>query len=148
MLTYISFIIFTYILIVLQKEQEGRLIGYIGALLFGISYIFWAATVVYPMLEETANYEQLVYKIGLMYYINGIILFLGTLFFAYDVYYIDFYPRWTSVALIIGAVCSILFPIVGISVYYQLIASTIRSIAFIGIGMFLLMNINEKNSLE
>ncbi|MFX0073673.1 MAG: hypothetical protein ACFFAO_21555 [Candidatus Hermodarchaeota archaeon] len=146
-LTYISFLIFTYILVALQKEQEGRSIGYIGALIFGISYVFWAATVVYPMVEDIANYEQLIDRIGLMYYINGILLFTGTILFAYDVYRVNYYPRWTSIALIVGAVSSIVFPIIGISAYFQLIASSIRSVAFIGIGFFLLMNKDEVNSI-
>ena len=63
-----------------QRPRIGRL-GFLGAIAYAYSYVFFTSTVVYALIAGTPNYEALVKVFGAWMTVHGLIMLVGGLAF-------------------------------------------------------------------
>jgi hypothetical protein len=123
-------------LFVVQRPRIGRL-GFIGALGYAYSFVFFTGTVVYAMVNGTTNWGALSDRLGAWVVIHGVVMVLAGSAFGLAVIRAGMLPRWTGVALIAGVV------LVGVSTglpeIAQAAAAGVRDLAWAGMGASLLV---------
>jgi hypothetical protein len=118
-----------------QRPRIGRL-GFLGALAYAYSYVFFTSTVVYALISRTPNYKALVKVFGAWMTVHGLILLLGGLAFGLAVARVGVLPRWTGVCLMAGVVLVVAAS--GLSDVARTAAAAVPAIAFTGMGIALL----------
>ena len=146
-LTYAAFVLIPFFVLglyALQMPQSGWL-GLIGALAYGLAFIFYSGTAVYALTAKTANYEILVIELGFLYTFHGALLVIGATLFGMEIIRAKVLPFWTGITLIIGAILGVVINLMGLSDIFQVISSAIRSVAFIGMGIEVLKGLSAHN---
>jgi hypothetical protein len=118
-----------------QRPRIGRL-GFLGAIAYGYSYVFFTSTVVYALIAGTPNYKALAKLFGPWMTVHGLILLLGGLAFGWAVVRAGVLPRWTGVCLMAGVVLVVAAS--GLPNIPRTVAAAVPAIAFIGMGAALL----------
>ena len=122
-------------LYLVQRPAIGRL-GLVSAAAYAYAYVFFTGTVVYALVEGTADYDALGDDLGAAMTIHGAIMLLAGLGFGYAVIRARVLPAWTGAALMVGVVLVALTQ--GTAEGVQLIAAGIRDLGFAGMGAALL----------
>jgi hypothetical protein len=114
-----------------QRPRIGRL-GFLGAIAYAYSYVFFTSTVVYALISGTPNYKALAKLFGPWMTVHGLILLLGGLAFGWAVVRAGVLPRWTGVCLMAGVVLVVAAS--GLPDIARTVAAAVPAIAFIGMG--------------
>jgi hypothetical protein len=114
-----------------QRPRIGRL-GFLGAIAYAYSYVFFTSTVVYALISGTPNYTALAKLFGPWMTVHGLILLLGGLAFGWAVVRAGVLPRWTGVCLMAGVVLVVAAS--GLPDIARTVAAAVPAIAFIGMG--------------
>jgi hypothetical protein len=118
-------------LYVVQRPQIGRL-GQLSAVAYAYSFVFFTGTVVYALIHETSDYDDLARDLQPWMTIHGAIMVLAGAGFGVAVIRARVLPRWTAIALMAGVL------LVSLSQTLpegpQLLAAGIRDLAFAGMG--------------
>jgi hypothetical protein len=122
-------------LYLVQRPAIGRL-GLVSAAAYAYAYVFFTGTVVYALVEGTADYDALSDDLGAAMTIHGAIMLLAGLGFGCAVIRARVLPAWTGAALMVGVVLVALTQ--GTAEGVQLIAAGIRDLGFAGMGAALL----------
>ena len=122
-------------LYVAQRPEIGRL-GLISAIGYAYSFVFFTSTVVYAIVNSTADYSTLTGDIGASMTAHGAIMVIAGVGFGLAVIRAGVLPSWTGVALAAGVVAVAATQIAPSGV--QLMAAGIRATAFVGMGCALL----------
>ena len=122
-------------LYLVQRPAIGGL-GLVSAAAYAYAYVFFTGTVVYALVEGTADYDALSDDLGAAMTIHGAIMLLAGLGFGYAVIRARVLPAWTGAALMVGVVLVALTQ--GTAEGVQLIAAGIRDLGFAGMGAALL----------
>jgi hypothetical protein len=118
-----------------QRPRIGRL-GFLGAIGYAYSYVFFTSTVVYALIAGTPNYKALTKVFGAWMTVHGLILLLGGLAFGLAVARAGILPRWTGVCLMAGVVLVVAAS--GLSDVARTVAAAVPATAFIGMGIAVL----------
>jgi hypothetical protein len=118
-----------------QRPRIGRL-GFLGAIAYAYSFVFFTSTVVYALISGTPNYTALAKLFGPWMTVHGLILLLGGLAFGWAVVRAGVLPRWTGVCLMAGVVLVVAAS--GLPDIARTVAAAVPAIAFIGMGAALL----------
>jgi hypothetical protein len=118
-----------------QRPRIGRL-GFLGAIAYAYSYVFFTSTVVYALIAGTPNYKALVKVFGAWMTVHGLILLVGGLAFGLAVARAGVLPRWTGICLMAGVVLVVAAS--GLPDVARTIAAAVPATAFIGMGIALL----------
>jgi hypothetical protein len=118
-----------------QRPRIGRL-GFVGAIAYAYSYVFFTSTVIYALISGIPNYKALTKVFGAWMTVHGLILLLGGLAFGLAVARAGVLPRWTGVCLMAGVVLVVAAS--GLSDVARTVAAAVPAIAFIGMGIALL----------
>jgi hypothetical protein len=121
-----------------QRPRIGRL-GFLGAIAYAYSYVFFTSTVVYALISGIPNYKALVKVFGAWMTVHGLILLVGGLTFGLAVVRAKVLPRWTGVCLMAGVV--LVAAASGLSDVARTVAAAVPAIAFIGMGIALLRSV-------
>jgi hypothetical protein len=146
-LTYISFIFIPMIIIGMFSInwKKAGWIGLIGTILYSISFIYFASTAIYPLMNKTRDYEILLTELGFIYYFHGGMMVVGGMLLGISIIKGNFYPLWTGFGLTVGVIINALVSFLPISAIFQTIGTLFRNISFIGIGIFIIKNCSKNN---
>lgn len=136
-LNYVAFLPIPFFIIGLYAIQRPY-VGWMsltGAIAYGISFIFFAGTTLYALILKTENYSTLIEELGSIYAFHGGLMVVGGLLFGAAVIRARVLPRWTGWLLILGVSLNLLLYLLALPNLTQIIGSTIRNIAFIGMGI-------------
>ena len=139
-LTYIAFAAVPFYIIGLHALQSSKVgcVSLIGAVCYGGAFIFFSGTALYALVDQTSDYTTLVEKFGLLYAIHVVLLFIGGVLFGTAVCRAAVLPRWTGIMLIIGSVLAFFLNSMRFPEIAQVLSSTIRNLAFIGMAVTVL----------
>ena len=118
-----------------ESIRIGRL-GLISAIGYAYSFVFFTSTVVYAIVNSTADYSTLTGDMGASMTAHGAIMVIAGVGFGLAVIRAGVLPSWTGVALAAGVVAVAATQIAPSGV--QLMAAGIRATAFVGMGCALL----------
>jgi hypothetical protein len=118
-------------LYVVQRPSIGG-VGFVGAVGYAYSYVFFASTVVYALANSTPDFDSLNDEMGAWMPIHGAIMVLAGLAFGTAVIRARVFPAWTGAALITGVV------LVALTTAAPAVAQTasagVRDLAFAAMG--------------
>ena len=119
-----------------QRKQLGGA-GWLAAVAYAYSYVFFTGTVVYALVNRTEDYEALTEDLGALMVAHGAIMVLAAgLGFGLAVVRRRVFPTWTAIALMAGVVLVALAQ--GMPEAVQLTAAGLRDLGFAGMGVALL----------
>lgn len=87
----------------MQRPRIGR-IGLVGAVAYAAAYVFFTATVVVALVEDTPDFETLSDDLSPWMTVGGAVMVLAGIAFAVGVVRAGVLPRWTAAALALGVV--------------------------------------------
>ncbi len=139
-INYIAFVPIPFLMIGLYAIQRpyASWMSLTGAIFYGASFIFFAGTTLYALVSKTEDYSTLVEELGSIYTFHGGLMVVGGLLFGAAVIRARVLPRWTGWLLILGVSLNLLLRLLALPDLTQIIGSTIRNIAFIGMGITIL----------
>ena len=139
-LNYVAFIPIPFFIIGLYAIQSPRAgwMSLIGAIAYGISFIFFTGTTLYALILKTENYSILIEELGSIYAFHGGLMVVGGLLFGAGVIQARVLPQWTGWLLILGVGLNLFLYLLGLPDLTQILGSTMRNIAFIGMGIAIL----------
>ncbi|WP_432476674.1 hypothetical protein [Nocardioides sp. GXQ0305] len=120
-------------LAVVQWPPLGPL-GLAGALVYAYAFAYFTGTVVYALVRDTADFDQLGDALGLWMTVHGALMLLGGLAFGYRVARAGVLPPWTGWAFVLG-VAAVTFGLPG---WAGVVAAGVRDLALAGMGAALL----------
>ncbi|MDQ1602269.1 MAG: hypothetical protein QOE01_114 [Actinomycetota bacterium] len=127
--------IFVVGLTILCRRRLGRL-GLVSAVAYAYSYVVFAWTVVYAMVDHTKDYKTLNDHLGTLMIAHGAIMVLAGLGFGYTMFRTGLLPAWTGLSLMVGVV--LVAGAQGLPDGAQLVAAGVRDLGFAGMGAALL----------
>jgi hypothetical protein len=122
-------------LAVTQRTRLGAA-GWLAAVAYAYSYVFFTGTVVYALVNRSEDYEALTDSLGALMVAHGAIMVLAGLGFGLAVVRRRLFPTWTAIALMAGVVLVALAQ--GMPEAVQLTAAGLRDLGFAGMGVALL----------
>jgi hypothetical protein len=122
-------------LAVVQRPYLGRL-GWVGAVVYAYSYVFFTYTVVYALVAGTRDFDALSHDLRPWMLLHGALMVVAGLCFGIGVIRAGVFPRWTAGTLIAGVVLVALAQ--NLPEGPQLVATGLRDLGFAGMGASLL----------
>jgi hypothetical protein len=116
------------------QQPGGGWPSLVGALMYGVAFIGFSATVLYPLVTGTRDADTVFNDFGVIYSIHAGLAFAGGLLFGASVLRARVFPKWTALALIAGLLVTALLASVGLPEAVQTVGTALRSIAFAGMG--------------
>jgi len=139
-LTYLAFLPLPFLMLGLYAVQRPAIswVGLLGALLFGASYIYFAHTALYALIDHTPDYETLWHRLGITYTVHGAVMVLGGVLFGVAVLRARVFPRWTGWVFLVGVTLNLVFALIPVPDILQTLGSTARNVGLMGMGWALL----------
>ena len=116
------------------QQQRGGWLSLVGALMYGVAFVGFSATVLYPLVTGTRDADAVVDAFGAIYDVNAALVFAGGLLFAASVLRARVFPRWPALALTAGLLITALLAGLGLREEVQTVGTAVRSLAFAGMG--------------
>jgi hypothetical protein len=69
----------------IAQHYRGGWPSLAGALLYGSSFVYFAGTTQYALVQKIPNYEALLAELGLIYWTHGALMVLGGVLFGFAV---------------------------------------------------------------
>ena len=95
--------IFVVGLAIAQRPRLGRP-GVVAAVAYAYTFVFFAGTVVYALVNGTKDYYSLTRELGAVMIVHGAVMVIAGLGFGLAVRRARVLPAWTAVALMAGVV--------------------------------------------
>ena len=118
-----------------QRPQIGRL-GFVAAVTYAYTFVFFTATVVYALLNHTRDWEMLQQQFGAWVSIHSALMVIAGVAFGVAVARAQVLPRWTGKSLIAGMV--LMTATTGLPEVTRTMSAGVRDLAFAGMGASLL----------
>ena len=136
---YFAFIVVPFLMVGLYAVQRPKiaLLGLIGSLLYGASFVYFAHTTLYALTEHVRDYETLWQRLGNLYTMHGLLMILGGIAFGAATYRANVFPRWMSVVFLAGVVLNLALTLVAAPELFQALGSALRNLGLIGMGAYL-----------
>lgn len=136
---YFAFIMMPFLMIGLYAVQRSKIgvLGLIGSVLYGASFVYFAHTTLYALTEHVQDYETLWERLGNLYTMHGLLMILGGTAFGVATYRGSVFPRWTPVVFLAGVVLNLVLTLVAAPDLFQTLGSALRNLGLIGMGAYL-----------
>jgi hypothetical protein len=121
------------------QQPRGGWPSLVGALMYAVAFVGFSATVLYPLVTGIRDADTVFSDFGVIYNINAGLAFAGGLLFGASVLRARVFPRWTGFALIAGLLVTALLAGLGLPEGVQTVGTAVRSVAFAGMGVALLV---------
>ena len=118
-----------------QRPQIGRL-GFVAAVTYAYTFVFFTATVVYALLNHTRDWEMLQQQFGAWVSIHSALMVIAGVAFGVAVARAQVLPRWTAITLIAGM--ALMTATTGLPEVTRTMSAGVRDLAFAGMGASLL----------
>lgn len=147
---YLAFIAMPFLMVGIYSVQRLKigLLGLIGSLLYGASFVYFAHTTLYAIAERVPDYETLWARLGNLYTMHGILMILGGIAFGVATYRASVFPRWMSVVFLAGIVLNLVLALVAAPDLFQTLGSALRNLGLIGMGAYLVRGSVELRHAE
>lgn len=147
-LTYAAFAPVPFVMVGLHASQRPRAgwLSLLGALAYGASFVFFAATAIYAIVAKTSDYAMLVSELGRLYVAHGALLIVGGVLFGVAAVRAGVFPRWTGLVLLAGVGLTLLVGLLPVPEAGPVAANATRNVAFIGMGLTLVRRPEERAS--
>lgn len=135
--TYGAFALVPFVMLGLHALQQahGDWMSLVGAVAYGLAYVFYAGTAMYALAAKTGDYAALVEALGGLYVLHGILMIAGGALFGTAVMRARVFPWWTGLVLVVGAGLALVFNVLELPASTQAIPSVIRTVAFVGMAV-------------
>jgi hypothetical protein len=117
------------------QQPRGGWASLVGALMYGVAFVGFSATVLYPLVTGTRDADAVLDDFGAIYGVNAALAFVGGLLFGASVLRARTFPRWTGLALIVGLLLTALLAVLGLPESVQTVGTALRSAGFAGMGV-------------
>ncbi|HEU5062047.1 MAG TPA: hypothetical protein VFT79_02705 [Solirubrobacterales bacterium] len=138
LLTFAAEAAIPFVVVGLCMAQRPRLgsLGEAGALALAFSYVLFAFTALYALVDGAPDYRALSGQFTLLFAASGGLMLLGGLAFAVASLRAEVFPRWTAQAIMAGIVLVVATQAAPDVV--RLLPAALRDAGFIGMGVLLL----------
>jgi len=139
-LNYAAFLPMPFLLVGLYAAQlpQIRSVGLLGALLYGMAFVYFAHTTLYALRQGIPNYDALWAHLGPLYTVHGGLMVAGGLLFGAAALQASRVPRWAVLLFLFGIVLNLILALVPAPEILQTVGSTFRNLGLMGIGLGLL----------
>lgn len=120
------------------QQPQGGWMSLIGSVLYGVAFVGFSATVLYPLVTGDRDPDVVFEDFGAIYDVHSGLAALGGTLFGVSVLRAGVFPRWTGIALLAGLALTAALVAVGAAEGVQTIGTAIRGVAFAGMGAFCL----------
>ncbi len=115
-----------------------RATGLAGALLYGVSFVYFAHTTQYALVQQTPDYATLWDQLGTVYTLHGVLMVAGGLLFGVASFRVRYFPAWTSAVFLTGLTLNALLGVLATPELLQTLGSALRNLGLMGMGWSLL----------
>jgi hypothetical protein len=136
LINYVGFLPMPFVIIGLYAVQRPRIgwLGLAGAILYGISFIYFIHTTLYALEESIPNYEILWGRLGGVYTFHGGLMVAGGLMFGGASLKARVLGRKWVALFMAGVVINLFLSILPVPEILQIAGSTVRNAGLIGMG--------------
>lgn len=140
LINYAGFLPMPFLLIGLYAVQRPKIgwLGLVGAIFYGIAFIYFSHTTLLALEESFTNYELLWQRLGAVYTFHGGLMVVGGLLFGFSALKARVLWRIGLILFILGLLLNLILTFLPLPDLFQTIGSTIRNLGMIGIGVELL----------
>lgn len=117
-----------------QQPRSG-LLGLLGAVAYGASFVGFSATVLYPLVTGLRDADQVFAAFGSIYTAHAVLALVGGVMFGAAVIRSRVYPMWTGIAIIAGLLLSLLLIAFELPEAVQTSGTALRNVGFVGMGI-------------
>lgn len=138
-LNYLAFLPMPYLTlgICLCHKKKLRPWAYIGSILYGSSFVYFQHSTLYALELDIREYDVLWQKLGAIYTAYGVVMIAGGLLFGLSILKTGEITRVGSLVFVMGLVLHVLLYLFSSGESLQVIASSLRNIGLIGMGISL-----------
>ena len=135
-LNYIAFVPLPAVLLGLYAVQRPRisLLGLVGALLYGFSFVYFTHTTLLALALGTPTYEQLWAHLGVVYTMHGALMIVGGASFGWATARAAVLPPWAAWLFLSGLMLNLVFDFLPVPAAFQIIGTTLRNAGLVGMG--------------
>lgn len=146
LVNYAGFLPMPFMMIGLYAVQRPKInsIGLVGAVLYGVAFIYFAHTTLYALQESIADYETLWTKLGWVYTLHGGFMVAGGLLFGLSSLKAEVLWKPGTVLFLLGISINLALSLLPLPEIVQIAGSTIRNVGLIGIGVILLFSAENR----
>lgn len=139
-LGYAGFLPMPWLLLGIYALHPARVgvVGFVGALLYGLAFQYFSHTTLYALAEGVPNHRELVARLGLPYAIYGTCMIYGALLFAWACWRSAWLPKASLLLFALGIVVNVSLWAIDTPASYQTIGSAIRNTGLVVMGCAIL----------
>ena len=139
-LKYIAFFPMPWLLLGIGLVYSPRLgaLGVVGALLYGMGFVYFEHTVLYALSEAISSYDELKSRLGTLNTVHGTFMIYGGLISAWAAFRARWFPRYPALLLAMGIVINFILWLLAVPDTYQTIGSAVRNLGIACMGWMLL----------
>jgi hypothetical protein len=116
------------------QQPQGGWSSLVGAVLYGVAFVGFSATVLYPLVTGTRDADDVFDEFGAIYTVNAGLALTGGLLFAASVLKAQVFPSWTAWTLGARLLLTAVLAGLGLPEGVQTVGTAVRSAAFAGMG--------------
>jgi hypothetical protein len=137
LINYAGFLPMPFLMLGLYAVQRPRIgwFGLIGAVLYGIAFIYFAHTTLYALEESIPNYEILWSKLGGIYTFHGGLMVAGGVIFGLDSLRAGVLWRGAVGLFVVGITLNLGLALLPLPDILQTLGSAMRNLGLIAIGV-------------
>lgn len=140
LINYAGFLPMPFLILGLCFVQRPKIswLGLVGAILYGIAFIYFTHTTLYALEESYLNYEQLWNRLGVVYTVHGGLMVGGGLLFGFAALKAGVLWQKAVLLFISGLLLNLVLTFLPVPDILQTVGSTIRNLGLIGMGVGLM----------
>jgi hypothetical protein len=139
-LNYVAFLPMAWLLFGIWCAHPRRpgWMGLLGALLYGAAFTYFAHTTLYALGEDVVDYETLWSRLGGFYTLNGALMVVGGMLFAWDVRRAGWLPSSAVWLLLAGLAINLVLALLPAPDILQIAGSGLRNLGIVLMGVAIL----------
>lgn len=141
-LKYLAFVPMPWLLLGICLVHTPRLsaLGIVGALLYGMGFVYFEHAVLYALTEDISGYADLKSRLGTLNTVYGTFMIYGALIFAWAAVHTEQFPRYPALLLALGVVVNIVLWLLSVPDTYQTMGTAVRNLGIACIGWALMFS--------
>jgi hypothetical protein len=141
-INYAAFVLMPFMIIGLYAAQRPKIgwLGLTGAVLYGISFIYFTHTTLYAIEGSVADYQTLWNKLGVVYTVHGGLMVAGGLLFGFASLKAKILWRGAVVLFLVGIIINFILGLLPLPDILQTIGSALRNFGLMGMGAGLIIS--------
>ncbi len=147
LINYAGFLPMPFLMLGLYAVQRPKIgwLGLVGAVLYGIAFIYFAHTTLLALEESFANYESLWKRLGAVYTFHGGLMIFGGFLFGFSSLKAGVLWRKGIIIFICGLFLNLIITFLPLPEIIHIIGSSVRNFGLIGIGFGMIGTLRDKS---